>query len=88
MALFKFTEVAPSAASPYTLTFFLPDISIFAPCIVAGKEIESVAIPSSFALSGPDKGYSIVCQNTGLNEARMFFTFSAVTENFFSPLGK
>jgi hypothetical protein len=88
MALFRFTEVAPSAASPYTVTSFLPFMFILAPCIVAGKEIESVAILFAVAFSGPDKGYSIVCQNTGLNEARILFTFSAVTENVFSPAGK
>ncbi|PXF51482.1 MAG: hypothetical protein C4B55_03635 [Candidatus Methanophagaceae archaeon] len=63
-------------------------MSIFVPCILAGNEIESVATPSSVASSGPDKGYSIVCQNTGLNETLIFFTFSAVTENLFSPAGK
>jgi len=67
IALFRFTEVAPSAASPYTVTSFLPFMFILAPCSVAGKEIESVAILFAVAFSGPDKGYSIVCQNTGLN---------------------
>ena len=74
-------------ASPYTPTFFLPDMSTSHPYISTGKEIEIVAVPS-VAFKGPSKGYSIVCPNTGYIDIRIFFTFSAVTETSFSPAGK
>lgn len=92
VATFRFIEFAPSAASPYTLTSFLPVMSFLIPFIFAGKETEIVAVPS-VAFRGPSRGYSIVNGNgnimyTGYNDIRIFFMRSAVTEIFFSPAGK
>ena len=58
------------------------------PFQVTGKDTEIVAVPL-VAFLGPSKGYSTVPKNgIGLNDIRISFTFSAVTENTFSPSGK
>ena len=104
VATFRFTEVASSAASPDIAISFLPVISNVTGPIDTGNEIEKLTTPVSSIDSSrgrvivppgnvivivcPEQVIVTVCKNTGDNETRIFFMFSAVTENTFSPLGK
>jgi len=104
VATFRFTEVASSAASPDIAISFLPLISNVTGPIDTGNEIEKLTTPLSSIDSSrgrvivppgnvivivcPEQVIVTVCQNTGLNDTRIFFMFSAVTENTFSPSGK
>ena len=96
MAIFRFTEVAPSVASPDILMSFLPGgISIFIPNFSIGKENESVTIPfvifSGASITGIP-GHIVALTVSPLHVAVngdtdicILFMFSARAEIFLSP---
>jgi len=96
MAIFRFTEVAPSTASPDILISFLPGgISILSPNFSIGKEKESATTPfiifSGASITGiPAHVVTLTVSPlhvavNGDTNICIFFIFSARAEIFFSP---